>query len=163
MRWSKLRSLVRDRFADSIRARLDIQSTRYGACSCGHAWITLDGEVIANFCTRANSITQGFESQSDKVGTTPPHQFVQWGELSRQDAYRSCWDFVHALSIEQAIADADPLIQSLAVVDARLGKRRLMELDEGCLHRMAAVLLGVRREAEGLQRPMVVALRAPAV
>ena len=41
--------------------------------------------------------------------------------MSRQDAYRACWEFVHDLSIDQSLADDDPLIQSLAVVDRRLG------------------------------------------
>lgn len=156
MRWSKLRSLVREGFADSVRSRIDIQSTRYGNCSCGHAWITLDGEVIANFCTRAHYIAQGMEARSPKVGTTPRHQFTEFGELSRQDAYQACWDFVHSLPIEAALADSDPLIQTLAVLDRRVGKRRLAELDVTRFHRLAAVLLGVRREAEGLQRSKVV-------
>jgi hypothetical protein len=160
MRWSKLRSLVREGFAASIRHRVDIQSTRYGACSCGHAWITLDGEVIANFCTRAHFIAQGMEPRSAKAGTTARHQFAEFGELSRQDAYEACWAFVHTLSIEQALADPDPLVQTLAVLDTRLGKRRLARLAGEDFHRLAAVLLGVRREAEGLERPKVVPLRA---
>jgi hypothetical protein len=43
MCWSKLRPLVKEGLAESIARRVDIQSTRYGNCSCGHAWITLDG------------------------------------------------------------------------------------------------------------------------
>ncbi|HEU0133225.1 MAG TPA: hypothetical protein VFR28_00235 [Allosphingosinicella sp.] len=157
MRWTKLRSLVKEGFADSIRSRVDIQSTRYGSCSCGHAWITLDGEVIANFCTRANYLAS---VGGARAGTTPRHQFTEYGELSRQDAYHACWEFVHSLPIEAALADPDPLVQSLAVLDSRVGKRRLVQLDPGGFHRLAAVLLGVRREAEGLERPKVVPLAA---
>src|SRR5829696_7133941 len=104
MRWSKLRSLVKESLADSLRSRVDIQSTRYGNCSCGHAWITLDGEVLANFCTRANYLAQ---AGSAKAGTVPRHQFTEYGELSRQDAYRACWELVHSLTIEAALADPD--------------------------------------------------------
>lgn len=156
MRWSKLRSLVKEGFADSIRGRVDIQSTRYGNCSCGHAWITLDGNVIANFCTRAHSLANGYEGGSAKAGTTPPHQFAQFGELSRQDAYHACWEFVHSLDVGAALADPDPLVQTLAVLDRRIGKRRLGSLDADALHRLAAALLRVRREAEGLEPPKVV-------
>jgi hypothetical protein len=159
MRWSKLRSLVRQRFAGSIADRVDIQSTRYGNCSCGHAWVTLDGEVVANFCTRAHYIAQGMEPRSSKFGRTPRHQFAEFGELSRQDAYQACWDFVHSLSLEEAISDSDPLVQTLAVLDSRLGKRRLAEIEPARFHPLAAVLLHVRKEAEGLERPKVVALR----
>jgi hypothetical protein len=157
MRWSKLRSLVKEGFADSIASRIDIQSTRYGACTCGHAWITLDDEVIANFCTRAH-----YNAQFLDASYRPRHQFADYGELSRQDAYRACWEFVHSLPIESALTDPDPLVQSLAVLDRRLGKRRLAGLDSNGFHPLAAVLLGVRREAEGLQRPKVVAFTAPA-
>ncbi len=51
MQWSKLRSLIVERFAEPLQKRLDIHGAAYGNCSCGHAWLTLDGEVIANFCT----------------------------------------------------------------------------------------------------------------
>lgn len=161
MRWSKLRALVKERFAPSIAARVDIQSTRYGNCGCGHAWVTLDGEVVADFCTRAHFIAHGMEGPSKKVGTTPPHQFTVFGELSRQDAYSACWDFVHALTVEQALADSDPLVQSLAVLDSRVGKRRLRLLEAARFHRLAAMLLELRKEAEGLAPPKVVPLRAP--
>ena len=159
MRWSKLRSLVKEGFAESIRSRVDIQSTRYGNCTCGHAWMTLDGEVIANFCTRAHYLAS---IGCPGAGTTPGHQFAEYGELSRQDAYRACWDFVHSLSIESALADPDPLVQTLAVLDARVGKRRMDRLDPGALHRLAAALLRVRREAEGLERPKAIPPTAPA-
>lgn len=150
MRWSKLRALVRERFAPSLLSRLDIHSARYGACSCGHAWITLDGEVIANFCTRAAYKERGYEPKSDKINPMYKHQFASYGELSRQDAYKACWAFVHDLSIEEALADSDPLIQTLAVVDDRIGKRRLGKIDEAVLHPLAKALLAVRREAEGV-------------
>jgi hypothetical protein len=150
MRWSKLRSLVIDGFADSLKNRLDIQSTRYGNCSCGHAWVTLDKNVIANFCTRAAYIAQGLELPSAKQNPMYKHQFANFGELSRQDAYASCWSFTHDLSIEEAVTDPDPLVQSLAVVDRRLGKRRLLSLDATKLHSLAAKLLQVRLDAERL-------------
>ena len=155
MRWSKLRSLVKDGFAQSIARRVDINSTRYGNCTCGHAWITLDGEVIANFCTLAHYNAQFLDS-----AYRPRHQFADYGELSRQDAYRACWEFVHSLTIEAALADPDPLVQSLAVLDRRLGRRRLTQLDASLFHPLAAVLLRVRREAEGLEAPKVVPLVA---
>ncbi|NWK97955.1 hypothetical protein DM806_20290 [Sphingobium lactosutens] len=149
MRWSGLRSLVLERFAPELRGRLDIHSTRYGNCSCGHAWMTFDGEVIANFCTRANYIADGHETGSPRRNPMYRHQFADFGELSRQDAYHACWDFVHALSIEQAMQDEDPLIQSLAMADGRIGKRRLAQIDASKLHRLAAHILDTRRKAQG--------------
>lgn len=78
------------------------------------------------------------------------HQLTEYGEMSRQDAYRACWEFVHDLSIDQSLADDDPLIQSLAVVDRRLGKRRLRDFDSSALHPLAKGLFEERLAAEGI-------------
>lgn len=146
MRWSGLRSRVLERFAPELAGRLDIHSARYGACSCGHAWLTFDGEVIANFCTRAHFIAQGREPGAPSPNGMYARQFAAFGELSRQDAYRACWAFVHDLSLDQALGDDDPLIQTLAMADLRLGRRRLALLDPGKMHRLAAHVLGLRRD-----------------
>lgn len=49
MRWSKLKSLVEEKIADSVRGRIAINSTRYGNCTCGRAWLTVDGKEVAKF------------------------------------------------------------------------------------------------------------------
>jgi len=54
--------------------------------------------------------------------------------MSRQNAYQACWEFVHSLSAEQAMADQDPLIQTLAIVDNRLGRRRFQRIEKDLLH-----------------------------
>jgi hypothetical protein len=153
VKWSKLRVLVRANFAPCLGERLDIHSAAYGACTCGHAWLTLDGTIIANFCTRAAANMR--YSAHDFVPNNPMYQnqFLAYGELSRQDAYRACWELIHSLSIEQALAEDDPLIQSLAMVDKRLGKRRLREIDPASLHPLAARLHQLRMDAEGLRLP----------
>jgi len=53
MKWSKLKSEIEKKICDDLKNRVSINSTRYGNCTCGHAWITLDKEVIVNFCTMA--------------------------------------------------------------------------------------------------------------
>ena len=139
MRWSGLRTSVLERFAPELKGRLDIHSTRYGNCSCGHAWLIFDGEVIANFCTRAHFIAEGREAGAPTRNGMYARLFADFGELGRQEAYQACWAFVHELSVEEAKADPDPLVQSLAMADARLGKRRLATVDEGHLHRLARI------------------------
>jgi hypothetical protein len=73
------------------------------------------------------------------------------GELSRQDAYAACWAFIHELSIDQALADPDPLVQALAVLDSRTGKKRLSSIDPTDMHPLAKSMLLIRLDAEGLQ------------
>ena len=146
MRWSKLRKLVEDRFAPSIAKRLSIHSAAYGKCTCGHCWITLDKEVVANFCTRA----YWNKKMLSDTGINPMYKdhLVLYGEKSRQDAYRSMFDYVHSLSHDEALKSDDVLIQALAVLDSRLGKRRLEALDDSALHPLAKKFLTIRREAE---------------
>ncbi len=167
MRWSKLKSLVEERFASSVKNRMAVNSTAYGNCSCGHAWVTLDKEVIANFCTRAfynRSLQDWGKMRYEKkrwVGDVPVPEYVsekqskkygemEYGELSRQDAYQACWEFVHELSIEEALESDDPLIQTLAVLDKRLGKRRLKGLKDEGFHPLSKRVLEVRKLNEGI-------------
>lgn len=108
------------------------------------------GRKSRNFCTRA--YYQVETGQADSGVRTKKESLVGFGELSRQDAYQACWEFVHDLSIEQALADSDPLIQTLAVLDARLGKRRLTEIDSDRLHPLSRKLLEIRVEAESANK-----------
>lgn len=75
-------------------------------------------------------------------------QFVEYGEMSRQDVYEACWEFVHHMSFDDAMRSDDPLIQSLMVLDKRLGKRRIDHVDATKLHPLANKLLEVRKSAE---------------
>jgi hypothetical protein len=160
MRWSKLRTLAIDRFAEPLQKRLDIHSAAYGACTCGHVWMTLDGEMIANFCTRAYYIATGREKGHPAGNPMYKHQLAASGERSRQQVYQTLWDFVHTIPVDDALASDDMLLQALAIVDARIGKRRLEQLDAEKLHPLAAYLLMLRTgEAEGITPADYAALR----
>ncbi|AVV83514.1 hypothetical protein SPWS13_1721 [Shewanella putrefaciens] len=58
---------------------------------------------------------------------------------------------MHDLTIDESISSEDPLIQSLAMLDKRLGKRRLKSIDQAKLHSLAKKLLTVRLESEGVR------------
>lgn len=158
MKWSKLKQLVEQRVTPALQPIFAINSAAYGACTCGHVWITINKEVVANFCTRAFwNRTPSFDKGKEKfvAGPVPEgagqkykNQLVEYGELSRQDAYEACWDFVHKLSIYEALKSEDPLIQTLAVIDSRAGKRRLAEIDLDSLHPLARKLLLLRGDLE---------------
>ncbi|MEM7735510.1 MAG: hypothetical protein AAF267_06945 [Deinococcota bacterium] len=169
MKWSKLQSLVESRFAPAVQGRVAIYSTTYGRSTAGHAWIELDKRVLANFDTQAFCKSRPFLIGKDgnyvvdqdgkaKVGPIPDwantkkydNQPVEYGELSRQDVYEACWAFVHDLTVDEALASQNPILQSLAVLDARLGKRRLNHLNSDSLHPLAAQLLQVRVQGEDI-------------
>lgn len=154
MRWSKLKQRIESNFAESISRRVAIHSAAYGACTCGHAWLTLDGTVIANFCTRAHGNRFRYGDKENDLGVSDEQarkyadQFVEYGEISRQDVYEACWVFIHDLSFDDALKSGDPLIQTLAVLDRRLGKRRFSQVEEAELHPLARKLFETRLAAE---------------
>lgn len=154
MRWSKLKKRIEENFAVNLKSRISIHSTAYGNCSCGHAWLTVDGEVIANFCTRAHYNRYMYGHEENDRGVSPDEekkykgQYVEYGELSRQDVYEACWDYIHELSIDEALLSDDPLIQALAVLDKRVGKRRFTKIRESNLHPLAKKLFDTRMFVE---------------
>jgi hypothetical protein len=154
MRWSKLKKRIEENFADSVSRRVAIHSAAYGACTCGHAWLTLDGAIIANFCTRAHGNRFRYGDKENDLGVSDAQekkyasQFVEYGEMSRQDVYEACWAFIHELSFDAALESDDPLIQTLAVLDRRLGKRRFSQVEETKLHPLARKLFETRLAAE---------------
>ena len=154
MRWSKLKQRIENNFAESVKSRVALHSTTYGESTCGHAWLTLDGAVIANFCTRAHFNRFDYGDKGRDEGLTEQQkkrykeQCVEYGEMSRQAVYRTCWSYIHELSFEDAIKSEDPLIQSLAMLDKRLGKRRLKRMKDQDLHPLARKLFEVRTSAE---------------
>jgi hypothetical protein len=147
MKWSKLKSEIENRFCESLKKRVSINSTAYGNCSCGHAWITLDKVIIANFCTRAF-----YNKQISEVIDNGKYDNLKntYGELRRQDIYESCWSYVHELSIEDALESKDPLIQTLSVIDKRVGKRRLVQLKAEEMHPLASHLFKERLAVENM-------------
>jgi len=157
MRWSKLKFLIEERFADSLKGRLNINSTAYGNCSCGHAWITLDKEIIANFCTRAYWNRQCYDYEKSQYIHTDlteeekkryRNQFIEYGDFSRQDLYQSCWAFMHDLTIDAALESNNVLIQSIALLDKRVGKHRLNKINPETLHPLARKLFSERISAD---------------
>lgn len=155
MKWSKLKTMIESRFAPSVRGKVHLYTTNYG-CSCGRAWVTYQKEQIANFETILN-----FTRKCKHRHPTNEHDHViiadderaagksvERGEFSRFDLHAACWSFLNS-SIEDALASTNPLIQGLAFLDQRFGKRRLFEYPTNSLHPLAKELLEIRKKEEG--------------
>ena len=155
MRWSKLKQLVEANFAPSLKGRIALHSTVYGDSTCGHAWLVLDGDVIANFCSRAHYNRFGFilappegYALTGEQARRHAGQMVDYGEISQQDIYAACWAYVHDMNFDEALASDDAFIQSLAVLDRRLGKRRYKAVEAALTHPLPTKLLRTRLDAE---------------
>lgn len=164
MRWSKVRKLVEESFAPSVRGRVTIHSTngkQKGVafrCPCGWGWISIDGKPIAHFITHASYDIYGtpyHETTGSAWKVHPavadeeraPGQLVEVGEFSRFDLHEACWRYLHS-SLNESIASPNPFIQSLAVLNARVGKHRLRRISLTHLHPLTRALLQFRMGAE---------------
>jgi hypothetical protein len=164
MKWSKLKQTIEDKFADSVKGRVEIFSTRYNKpnSSAGRGWITVDGKQLVNFSTMksgeiyrciyheatpTNCVTHPAVQEADRT----PGQLVEEGEFSRFDLHECCFEYLN-FTVEQGLAHESPLINLLAVLDKRLGKRRLPLLKEQKLHPLVKNLLDFRLETEGLSK-----------
>ncbi len=150
MRWSKVRKLVEESFVPSVRGRVRLHTTTFGACTCGKGSIHIDGQTLAKF----NTIVHYTRYRDHIDGYPPipidqrsPNLLVERGEFSRQDLYRACWSYLHS-SINESIESDNPLILSLAVLSARVGRNRLRRVASRDLHPLTRALLEFRLEAE---------------
>ena len=157
MRWSKLKKRVEESFAGSVRGRVHIYSTHY-QCSCGRGWITVDGRELVDFstmltgliyrcvyheATRTDCVTHPAVPDEDRK----PGNLIEPGEFSRFDLHEACWGYIHS-SINDSLGSKNPLIASLAVLNAKVGKGRLKRLAAQKLHPLTRALLMVRLQAE---------------
>ncbi len=153
MRWSKVKKLVEDTFEDGIKGRVQIHSTHY-QCSCGRAWITVDGKELVDLSTMLSGLIyrcvyhEATNTDCVKHPAVPdekrkPGNLVEPGEFSRFDLHEACWEYVHS-SVNDSLRSQNPLIVSLAVLNARVGKGRLKRLSAQRLHPLTRSLMELR-------------------
>jgi len=155
MQWSKLKKNLEDKFADSVKGKICLYTTRYtiGSNFMVRAWITVNGEEIANFSTPDNANKFGWntpdvDKRFPKEDRTEGNA-VEKGEFSRFEFFSACNTYLN-LSVEDALINPNPIINALAVIDKRFGKRRIENTDLSKLHPLARKLLEFRMKEEGL-------------
>ncbi len=157
MRWSKVKKLVENSFAESVKGRVQIYSTHY-QCSCGRGWITIDGKELVDLSTMLSSIIYRCAYHESTNTIFPKHpavpdenrtldKLVEDGEFSRFDLHFACFDYLHQ-SIKDSLESENPLIKSLTVLNAKVGKGKLSEIAKQNLHPLTRALLDFRLEAE---------------
>jgi hypothetical protein len=160
MKWSKLKKEIELRLADKLKGRLSFFTTTYANSSLGRSWVTFDKTQIANFETVLsyanynayyNILTDTGCRTHDKIedNKRTPNLPMERGEFSQFDFMTACWDYLQ-LNIEEALENENPIIKSIAMVDKRLGKRRLAEINTNKLHPLTKLFLSIRLQAENI-------------
>lgn len=132
MRWTQLRTALKERLAPCLRDRVALHQARYRYTreEVGRVWIALDGRELMSFDASRVAAGRAAAAGDDSV-------------LSELEAYLS-------LTIDGALASSSLLVRALAVCDRRVGKRRLRSLDTTGEHALVRELFAARCACEGL-------------
>jgi hypothetical protein len=169
MPWSRLKKQVESRFAATMVGRVELRATSYRHTHDeeGRGWITLDKEEVHNFCTirfwiEQGTLLQGIRAANSATDFHDPaqraeyyHAYEQADEILEERGVRSKEWFENSLkeylsmTLEESLASKNFLHRALAVLDRRLGKRRLktLELSSG-EHALVSRFLEFRRAVE---------------
>lgn len=139
MQWSKRKKTVEEFFSDSVKGRVELRSTHYRGSHDeeGRGYITFDKTEIWSMCTLSfYSIEyERIDEIVSREGITPyeaqkiAHETLAAEGKFNQYTYYDSLDTYCNSSIEASMASDNLLIKCLAMLDSRLGKRRLQSLD----------------------------------
>ena len=161
MKWSKLKQRIEVGFADAVKGRVEVWSTRYRKAhdEFGEGWITVDGEKVHGIGSTRFLIDYWQESEqlSNQEGLS---SLEAWGEAKRHlhaEGNMALWAFNAALfdylslPFDRILASEVALIRALGMLDRRLGKRRLAHMDTSAEPDLVRRLHRFRCECEGLR------------
>jgi len=163
MRWSKLRTRVQERFADSVKGRVQLHSTRYREAhdQDGRSWITIDGKEIVNMPDIFTWMRQVHELQMRIRGhpeceamepiifaTVAQEAMLSLSIFSQCDLGTTMFNSLNT-SIGEMRRSPNPIMRALAMLDRRSGKRALMSLDMSREEQLVKVMHALRCHAEG--------------
>lgn len=163
MIWSKIKRNVENKFSDNLKGKIQIYITSYGkgydvSDLFNRGWISVDGKEVVNFATPDAFYLNGRDyhyatptncatSKEIYYDNRNPNLLSEKREFSKYDLSNCCYAY-QELSIDEALNHGSPIINMLAMIDNRLGKRRLLELSRKDLHPLVKYFLNVRLNAE---------------
>lgn len=162
MTWSKIKKNIESKFTEKLKGKVQIYTTSYGydldtKDLYNRGWITLNGTEVVNFSTSdaffLNGCNYHYATPTDCAQTKEqiykrnPNNLAEKGEFTKFDLSNCCYAFLN-MNIDEAVNHKSPIIQSLAMLDKRLGKRRLLQITEQELHPLTKFFLNLRLEAE---------------
>ena len=139
--WSKTRLVLESRLAKNLKGRVSYHYDVYRTKGCKekHDWwtemhvlsIIVDGE--AWFCTNPQFYRQYYRDGAYRFGEISENEIIRETGLVAGGFWetRAMWyihEYLNVLSIDQAIKHDNYFIRLLAVLDARLGKRKIKAL-----------------------------------
>jgi hypothetical protein len=135
MRWTKLKQRIEEGFADSVRGRVEIWTTRYRHSHDqeGEAWITLDGKRLHSMGSMSFFIEEwdAVGRPNYRAGERPKRSYDDVEPELHARGVMGLWSVNSTLfnylsmSIEEILISENALVLGFGMLDRRLGKRRL--------------------------------------
>lgn len=150
MTWSEMRrKLEQEYLADCLRGRIQYFVTRYREShdSIGRASIRLDDQEIL----QGNHFNTELPMYYDHYPTLTDEK-LERGAFDEGDFYWAFQEFNNQ-SIEESLKSENMLVRIFAILDRRVGKRRLLQMRETIEKEPKHFqrFYAIRMEAEGLQ------------
>jgi len=169
-KWSKLKKSVESLFAEKVRGRVELRAVGYHHAhdGDGRGYITIDGEEVWSFCsfvawkaqwelTRGAKLTDELYTILAKEGGVARgldrlanEKRIAGGVLKNSEYFGFLHDYL-SMSHLEALESNNILFLALAILDRRLGKRRIPDLgDRYQAHPLLKRLYAFRCEVEGV-------------
>jgi hypothetical protein len=175
MRWTKTKMLIENLICKKLKKRLKVNATSYNTSLGEHRriWITLDNKEIFNASSAhfLNAHDKLWEEARNRTSKPFPDCLYEcfpelFGKVNDLDysmmileqrnifsvnrVYDSLVQYSN-FSIEDALISQDVIVQALALIDKRLGKRRLENLEfNSDTHPLVIKFFQIRCEGEGI-------------
>lgn len=160
MQWSKRKKRVESFFAEPVQGRLELRSTHYRGTHDeeGRGYITFDKQEIWSMCTLSFYSIEfdRVDEIASKKGISPyeaqkiaHEELACEGKFNQYTFYDSLDEYCNN-SIDQSLVSDNLLIRCLAMLDSRLGKRRLGNFNLSKESEKVAEFFRIRCECEGL-------------
>lgn len=164
MQWSRLKAHLLENLAPSLRGKLDVHAARYRKVhdEPGRVWFTFARRQILQLADSTFEYEYyGHVHDMKQLGSSVYEAHDQAREITTRKGNFARFDFARALneylslSIDDALESENVLHRALAMIDRRIGKRRLLTIAEAIEleNPVVQVLLRVRCDAEGIRIP----------
>ena len=149
MQWSKLKSRVQDLISPELKKRIDFHVTCYRKSHDGadKVWILIDGVKIFS-CNYYHSERATAEAFYSGLRGEQIKSYLDEREIHTPRDFGQAMRLYLDMPIADALRSSDALVRAFALVDRRVGKRAIGQLDvSDAEHTLVRAFYELRRSA----------------
>jgi hypothetical protein len=130
MQWSKLKSRIKDLISPEFRERIDFHVTSYRKSHDGadKVWIVIDGVRVFS-CNYYHSERATAEAFYSGLRGEQIKAYLVEGEVHTPRDFGEAMRLYLDMPIADALSSSNPLVKAFAIVDRRVGKRAIAQLE----------------------------------